>query len=48
MKQKNTLMITDDKITESFKYKGKSYYLLTESDHVAVCDSPFSEEYETS
>ena len=22
----------------SFKYKGKSYYLLTESDHVAVCD----------
>lgn len=31
----------------SFKYKGKSYYLLTESDHVAVCDSHFSEEYET-
>ena len=31
----------------SFKYKGKSYYLLSDNDHVAVCDSHFSEEFET-
>ena len=31
----------------SFKYNGKNYYLLTDTDHVAVCDSHFSEEYET-
>ncbi|MBQ8336999.1 MAG: hypothetical protein IJY44_05665 [Bacteroidaceae bacterium] len=31
----------------SFKYKGKDYYLLTEVDHVAVCDNHFTEEYET-
>ena len=30
----------------SFKYKGKDYYLLTEPDHVAVCDDHFTEEYE--
>ena len=30
----------------SFKYKGKDYYLLTEPDHVAVCDEHFTEEYE--
>ena len=30
----------------SFKYKGKGYYLLTEPDHVAVCDDHFTEEYE--
>ena len=31
----------------SFKYKGRDYYLLTEPDHVAVCDEHFNEEYET-
>ena len=31
----------------SFKYKGKNYYLLTEPDHVAVCDEHFTEEYES-
>ena len=31
----------------SFKYKGKNYYLLTEPDHVAVCDEYFTEEYES-
>lgn len=31
----------------SFKYKGKDYYLLTEPDHVAVCDEHFNEEYES-
>ena len=31
----------------SFKYNGRSYYLLTDDDHVAVCDSNFTEEYET-
>ena len=31
----------------SFKYKGKDYYLLTEPDHVAVCDEHFTEEYES-
>lgn len=31
----------------SFKYNGKSYYLLTDEDHVAVCDERFTEEYET-
>lgn len=30
----------------SFKYKGKDYFLLTEPDHVAVCDDHFTEEYE--
>jgi len=31
----------------SFKYNGRPYYLLTDDDHVAVCDSNFTEEYET-
>ena len=31
----------------SFKYNGKAYYLLTEEDHVAVCDKHFNEEFET-
>ena len=31
----------------SFKFNGRSYYLLTDDDHVAVCDSNFTEEYET-
>ena len=31
----------------SFKYNGKDYYLLTEPDHVAVCDEHFAEEYES-
>lgn len=31
----------------SFKYKGMPYYLLTDNDHVAVCDNHFTEEYET-
>lgn len=31
----------------SFKYKGQPYFLLSDEDHVAVCDSRFSEEYET-
>jgi hypothetical protein len=31
----------------SFKYRGKSYYLLSDDDHVAVCDSNFTDEYET-
>ena len=31
----------------SFKYTGKDYYLLTEPDHVAVCDEHFTEEYES-
>lgn len=30
-----------------FKYKGKEYYLLTASDHAAVCDENFTKEYET-
>ncbi len=30
----------------SFKYDGKSYYLLTDEDHVAVCDEHFTKEYE--
>lgn len=30
----------------SFKYKEKEYYLLTEPDHVAVCDEHFTKEYE--
>ncbi len=31
----------------SFKYNGKSYYLLTDEDHVAVSDEHFTKEYET-
>ncbi len=31
----------------SFKYKRKYYYLLTEPDHVAVCDEHFTKEYES-
>lgn len=30
----------------SFKYKCKDCYLMTEPDHVAVCDGHFTEEYE--
>ena len=29
-----------------FKYKGKPFYLLMDKDHVAVCDSHYTEEYE--
>ncbi|MBQ9665041.1 MAG: hypothetical protein IJ635_02925 [Bacteroidaceae bacterium] len=29
-----------------FKYKGLPHYLLVEPDHVAVCDSHYTEEYE--
>lgn len=30
-----------------FKYKGKEYYVLSETDHVAVCDENYTVEYET-
>lgn len=29
-----------------FRYNGEEYYLLSDEDHVAVCDSMFNEEYE--
>ena len=29
----------------SFKYKSKSYYLLYEPDHVALCDENFTDEF---
>lgn len=29
-----------------FNYNGKKYYVLSEPDHVAVCDSNFTKEYQ--